>query len=70
MKIWVITKRRLLMMAAFTLLAVGLVTVQQDALSGVVSALCPNKELPIYCVQTAEKKAALTFDAAWGEKNE
>lgn len=25
-----------------------------------------GKELPIYCVDTTEKKAALSFDAAWG----
>ena len=25
-----------------------------------------GKELPIYCVQTDEKKVALSFDAAWG----
>lgn len=26
-----------------------------------------NKELPIYCVDTPEKKIALSFDAAWGK---
>lgn len=25
-----------------------------------------NRELPIYCVDTAEKKIAISFDAAWG----
>ena len=25
-----------------------------------------NKRLPIYCVNTNEKKVALSFDAAWG----
>lgn len=25
-----------------------------------------NRELPIYCVQTPEKKVAVSFDAAWG----
>lgn len=25
-----------------------------------------NKEIPIYCVDTAEKKIAISFDAAWG----
>lgn len=25
-----------------------------------------NKKLPIYCVETTEKKIALSFDAAWG----
>ena len=28
-----------------------------------------NRELPIYCVDTAEKKIALSFDAAWGAED-
>ena len=28
-----------------------------------------NKELPIYCVDTDEKKIALSFDAAWGNED-
>lgn len=28
-----------------------------------------KKNLPIYCVQTNEKKIAITFDASWGEDN-
>lgn len=28
-----------------------------------------NRELPIYCVQTEEKKVALSFDAAWGNED-
>ena len=26
-----------------------------------------GRQLPIYCVDTQEKKIALTFDAAWGD---
>lgn len=28
-----------------------------------------NRELPIYCVETDDKKVALTFDAAWGNED-
>ena len=28
-----------------------------------------GKELPIYSVETDEKKVALSFDAAWGDGN-
>lgn len=37
-------------------------------ISGIVkvSSNVNGKELPIYCVQTNEKKVALSFDAAWG----
>jgi polysaccharide deacetylase family sporulation protein PdaB len=31
--------------------------------------LNPRKKLPIYCVDTNEKKIALTFDASWGQDN-
>jgi polysaccharide deacetylase family sporulation protein PdaB len=32
------------------------------------AAMSPNRKLPIYCVQTAEKKVAISFDAAWGDE--
>ena len=31
-----------------------------------VSSTINGRELPIYCVETNEKKVALSFDAAWG----
>lgn len=33
------------------------------------SATVGDRELPIYCVDTAEKKVALSFDAAWGAED-
>lgn len=33
------------------------------------SALSPNRQLPIYSVQTAQKKVAISFDAAWGDES-
>jgi hypothetical protein len=32
------------------------------------SATVGDRELPIYCVDTDEKKVALSFDAAWGAR--
>ena len=34
-----------------------------------VSNSVDGRELPIYCVETNEKKIALSFDAAWGNGN-
>lgn len=34
-----------------------------------VSSTVDGRELPIYCVQTEEKKVALSFDAAWGNED-
>lgn len=31
------------------------------------SSTVGDRELPIYCVETEEKKIALTFDAAWAD---
>jgi len=36
---------------------------------GKVSANVNGRELPIYSVETEEKKVALTFDAAWGNED-
>lgn len=34
-----------------------------------VSSNVNGRELPIYCVETKEKKVALSFDAAWGNED-
>ena len=34
-----------------------------------VSNSVDGRELPIYCVETEEKKVALSFDAAWGNED-
>ncbi len=34
-----------------------------------VSNSVDGRELPIYCVETQEKKIALSFDAAWGNED-
>ena len=45
-------------------LAKCMFTYVPEALS--VSSTINGRELPIYCVETEEKKVALSFDAAWG----
>lgn len=34
---------------------------------GSINTMNNNKKLPIYCVDTKEKKAAITFDTSWGD---
>jgi polysaccharide deacetylase family sporulation protein PdaB len=53
-------------MAVFAL-AAGAVFYVPAALTA--SSKAGNRELPIYCVQTSEKKVSLTFDAAWGNED-
>lgn len=67
MKIIILTRRRLaVFLSVFVcgILAFGI------AAKGVSVAASSNARLlPIYCVETNEKKACLTFDAAWGNSD-
>lgn len=45
-------------------IAAGSRTLFTDSIT--VSNTVNGRELPIYCVETQEKKVALSFDAAWG----
>lgn len=40
-----------------------------EALTVSSSSAVNGRELPIYCVQTDQKKVALSFDAAWGNED-
>lgn len=59
MKCWIITKKQI--MLGISLLATAAVLVGSLAVFA-----GGDRQLPIYCVQTEEKKIAISFDAAWG----
>lgn len=59
-------KYGVLALAAFAVLR-GVLTVTGENVT--VSNSVNGRQLPIYCVDTAEKKIALTFDAAWGNED-
>lgn len=48
-------------------IAAGSRTLFTDSIT--VSNTVNGRELPIYCVDTQEKKVALSFDAAWGNED-
>ena len=56
---WTITG----LFALFVLLSFGI----SYTLASRPSASSGDKKLPIYCVDTSEKKIAISFDAAWGD---
>ena len=58
--------KTLLISAAFLLLLITAFTLPAAVM---VSTTQGSRELPIYCVQTDQKKIALTFDAAWGNED-
>ncbi len=67
MKIFVFDKNVVLTMALALLIAVSLVPLSMVASR---SAAGKNAEsLPLYSVETAEKKVAVTFNAAWGAED-
>ncbi|MGN1161349.1 MAG: polysaccharide deacetylase family protein [Candidatus Fimenecus sp.] len=62
MKIWTVSKKSLLIILSVIMLigiAVGILAGKS------VSASAARRKLPIYAVETDEKKVAITFDAAW-----
>lgn len=63
-KSWtLICSSSLLLFAMFSIFAVG-----TDMGRAVVSS-ASKRDLPIYCVDTQEKKLAISFDAAWGNED-
>ena len=57
---------KIIMMAAALLVLGGTIGIKQTVPT---SSTVGDRELPIYCVETNEKKIALTFDAAWGNED-
>ncbi|MCY6370577.1 polysaccharide deacetylase family sporulation protein PdaB [Clostridium ganghwense] len=70
MKILVISRRtkvKNILLVLIMLIAVGLIATMFNYRSGGV--FTKEKKLPIYCVDTKEKKVAISFDASWGANN-
>lgn len=75
MKFLVFTKRRLITaasaLAACVLVAVlsvqGILAIQASTQQA-AQAAAQDRKLPIYCVDSSEKKIAISFDAAWGNE--
>lgn len=63
MKIFVLTKKTLLLAAAVLLISVFSLPAFFETIETSVAA----KELPVYSVETSEKKIAVTFDSAWND---
>ena len=63
MKIYVLTKKTLIIAALLLLSAAFILPTGLKSIETSVS----TKELPIYSVETDEKKIAITFDSAWND---
>lgn len=60
MRYFIITKRHLMLLIAFTL------ALTTAVIGSAVTFAQNDRKLPIYCVDCEEKKIAISFDAAWG----
>ncbi len=66
MKFLIFSKKKLLVLFSFALSFIVLLVAVGQTGAYAVYAGKTTRKLPIYCVQTEEKKVALTFDCAWG----
>lgn len=69
MHVWILTKKKLTAIAAGALAAACLIGIPLARSSASAPVQSTEKQIPIYNVDTQEKKIALTFDAAWGNED-
>ena len=68
MKLLILTKKSLSIMFVCLFIAVLAGVISFGAVTKTVQTATEPREIPIYCVETDEKKVALSFDAAWGNE--
>lgn len=68
MKIFIISKNTIIISLVLIIAIIMGCLYFYDISYRVMSALASDKLLPIYSVETEEKKIAISFDAAWGDK--
>ncbi|WP_129600044.1 polysaccharide deacetylase family sporulation protein PdaB [Anaerophilus nitritogenes] len=68
MRIWIIHKRIVLGIIMIILLLFISFLYLGDFGNAIVGVMNKDKILPIYCVDTSEKKLSISFDAAWGDQ--
>ena len=62
-------KESMIWLQALALFACVLLSMYLGNVAMEVSSTFGNRELPIYCVETEEKKISISFDAAWGAED-
>ncbi|AKL94309.1 polysaccharide deacetylase PdaA [Clostridium aceticum] len=72
MKIYIFKKKTVAVILIGILILLGVFGIITSFFGGAVGAIgtvfSPQKKLPIYSVETEEKKIAISFDAAWGDE--
>ncbi|NLM03756.1 MAG: polysaccharide deacetylase family sporulation protein PdaB [Clostridiales bacterium] len=71
MKIYIFSKRKIAIVLIAIVLILGiiiLINTSYNPFAKAISTISSPKKLPIYSVETDEKKIAISFDAAWGDQ--
>ena len=68
MKFFVFTKQRLFIIAGALILCFVGIGIFSRSYSEIVSVSAVQRKIPIYSVDTAERKVSISFDAAWGNE--
>ena len=66
MKVFIVKKKTLVAILSAAILLTVSVTAGYIALGGAEETFSKTRQLPIYRVETSEKKVAISFDCAWG----
>ena len=64
MRVFLLRKRHIALMAGIVLTIAIFTAVNLPA---AVTTAASTRQLPIYCVDRADNKVAISFDAAWGD---
>ncbi|MBQ8001669.1 MAG: polysaccharide deacetylase family protein [Ruminococcus sp.] len=68
MKIYTLTKNKLLVIFSCVLLGALALTVTFRTTAKIIATAAEPRDIPIYCVDRDDKKVAISFDAAWGNE--
>jgi len=68
MRIFVMQRRTLISVLLIVILASVSIRYFGDLSNGILAVMNSDRKLPIYCVETDEKKVSISFDAAWGDE--
>lgn len=66
MRVYFVTRRAIIRLLLIMVLVCGSVVLAAPYKTIVLNVFNANHEVPIYSVETTEKKIAITFDCAWG----
>lgn len=68
MKVFILTRKRLAVIGAVLAVVICMGVFRISDTDTAVAANASQRSIPIYCVDTDEKKVSISFDAAWGNE--